>query len=397
MNFQELLVLSWKSITVNKLRSFLTTLGIVIGVFSIILLVSIGSGIEGYVTNEVSSLGSNLIDVLPGNSSGGGGFASFISNKLRVQDWENLQRKIGSIAKLTPVIRQVAVLKYKNIQDTNAFVAGVSYEYPQVVTSATMSQGNFFTPGQEQTGENVAVIGPTIADKFFPNESSVGKRMYIGSKLYTVIGVTTKQGSFLGVDRDNIAYISVESARELFGSDVLTEIAISADSADLTPTVINLTKQSLLKRLTVNDFSVETADTLTSTISNITNMLSLALGGIAAISLLVGGIGVANIMLVSVTERTREIGLRKALGAKRSDILKQFLLEAVIISVMGGLIGIILGMGASLIVAALLVSQVTPWSVIIAFVFSIAVGIIFGMAPAIRASKLSPIEALRYE
>jgi len=397
MNFQELLVLSWKSITVNKLRSFLTTLGIVIGVFSIILLVSIGSGIEGYVTNEVSSLGSNLIDVLPGNSSGGGGFASFISNKLRVQDWENLQRKIGSIAKLTPVIRQVAVLRYKNIQDTNAFVAGVSYEYPQVVTSATMSQGNFFTPGQEQTGENVAVIGPTIADKFFPNESSVGKRMYIGSKLYTVIGVTTKQGSFLGVDRDNIAYISVESARELFGSDVLTEIAISADSADLTPTVINLTKQSLLKRLTVNDFSVETADTLTSTISNITNMLSLALGGIAAISLLVGGIGVANIMLVSVTERTREIGLRKALGAKRSDILKQFLLEAVIISVMGGLIGIILGMGASLIVAALLVSQVTPWSVIIAFVFSIAVGIIFGMAPAIRASKLSPIEALRYE
>ncbi|MCL5746774.1 MAG: ABC transporter permease [Patescibacteria group bacterium] len=396
MNFQELVALSWKSITVNKLRSFLTTLGIIIGVFSIILLVSIGSGIQGYVTNEISSLGSNLIDVLPGNTSGGG-FGSFISNKLRVQDWKSLDRKLTPIAKLTPVIRQVATIKYKTIQDKGAFVAGVSYQYPFVVTSTKMSQGIFFTKGQEQAGTNVAVIGNTVYEKFFPGQNAIGKRIYIGSKLYTIIGVAEKRGSFLGVDQDNIAYISVESAQELFGSNILTEIAITADSPELVPIVIDQTKQVLLKRLTADDFSVETADTLTATISNITNMLSLALGGIAAISLLVGGIGVANIMLVSVTERTREIGLRKALGAKRSDILKQFLIEAVMISVLGGVIGIILGMGASIIVAKLLVSEVTPWSVVIAFVFSVAIGIIFGMAPAIRASKLSPIEALRYE
>ncbi len=396
MNFQELVALSWKSITVNKLRSFLTTLGIIIGVFSIILLVSIGSGIQGYVTNEISSLGSNLIDVLPGNTSGGG-FGSFISNKLRVQDWKSLDRKLTPIAKLTPVIRQVATIKYKTIQDKGAFVAGVSYQYPLVVTATKMSQGIFFTKGQEQAGTNVVVIGNSVYEKFFPGQNAIGKRIYIGSKLYTIIGVAEKRGSFLGVDQDNIAYISVESAQELFGSDILTEIAITADSPELVPIVIDQTKQVLLKRLTTDDFSVETADTLTATISNITNMLSLALGGIAAISLLVGGIGVANIMLVSVTERTREIGLRKALGAKRSDILKQFLIEAVMISVLGGVIGIILGMGASIIVAKLLVSEVTPWSVVIAFVFSVAIGIIFGMAPAIRASKLSPIEALRYE
>ncbi len=396
MNYEELFSLAWKAIITNKLRSFLTTLGIIIGVFSIILLVSIGSGLQSYITNEISSLGSNLIDVLPGSTSGGG-FSSFISNKLRVQDWKSLDRKLSPIAKLTPVIRQVATLKYKNIQDKGAYIAGVSFEYPLVVTSTTMSQGVFFTKGQEQAGSNVAVIGNTVYEKFFPGQNAIGKRVYVGNKLYSVVGVAQKRGSFLGVDQDNIVYIPVESAQQLFGSDVLTEIAITADSPELVPVVINQTKQTLLKRLTSDDFSVETADTLTSTISNITNMLSLALGGIAAISLLVGGIGVANIMLVSVTERTREIGLRKALGAKRSDILKQFLIEAVMISVFGGVIGIILGMGASVIVAMLLVSTVTWWSVAIAFGFSVAIGIIFGMAPAVRASKLSPIEALRYE
>ncbi len=395
MKFNELIILAFKSIAANKLRSFLTTLGIIIGVFSIILLVSIGSGLQSYITNEISSLGSNLIDVLPGSTSSG--FSSFTSNNLKVSNWKDLERKLVSTAKLTPVMRQPMTLKYGTILDKGAFVAGVSYQYPLVVTSTKLDQGNFFTSGQEQSGANVTVIGRTIYTKFFNNQDAIGKRIFIGNKRYTVVGVTSKQGSFLGVDRDNIAYIPVESASELFGTEVVTEIAITANSPELVPVVINQTKQTLLRKMTADDFSVETADSLTSTISNVTNMLSLALGGIAAISLLVGGIGVANIMLVSVTERTREIGLRKALGAKRSDILKQFLIEAVMISVFGGIIGIILGMGASIIVAKLLVSEVTWWSVAIAFVFSVGIGIIFGMAPAVRASKLSPIEALRYE
>ncbi len=393
MSFTELFILAWRAIFANKLRSFLTTLGIIIGVFSIILLVSIGSGLQSYITNEISSLGSNIIDVLPGS----GGLSSGVSNKLTIQYAKNIERRLIATAKVAPVIRQFDNFKYNTIEDKNTIVVGVSSVYPQVVTSTTLSQGNFFTAGQERSGANVVVIGQTVYTKFFNGESALGKRIFIGNKRYTVVGVASKQGSFLGVDRDNLAYISIESAHELFGINSVTEIAVSANSPDLVPIVIRQIKQTLLKNLTSDDFTVETADTLSSTISNVTNMLSLALGGIAAISLLVGGIGVANIMLVSVTERTKEIGLRKALGARRSDILSQFLLEAVMISVFGGVIGIILGMGASYIVAILLVSQVTWWSVGLAFVFSVSVGVIFGITPAIRASRLSPIEALRYE
>ena len=196
---------------------------------------------------------------------------------------------------------------------------------------------------------------------------------------------------------DNMVFIPIDLLKSQFGVDRLTEIAINANSSELLPIVKKQAEETLLKRLTKDDFQIHTAESITSTISNITNMLSLALGGIAAISLLVGGIGVANIMLVSVTERTKEIGLRKALGAKRNDILKQFLIEAVMLSVTGGVIGIALGMLASIVIAILLVSTVTLWSIALAFGFSVAIGVIFGMAPAIRASKLSPIDALRYE
>ncbi len=394
MDIKELLTLSWRAIIANKLRSFLTTLGIIIGVFSIILLVSIGTGLQAYITREISSLGSNVIFVIPGSGSGIG---AIVANKLTVQDAKNLERKMISTAKVTPELRQMDTLKYKNLKTKGAFVFGVSSDYPEVVTTLKIVQGNFFTSGQEQSGANVAVIGQTVLDKLFKGQNAVGKRIFIGNKLYTVIGVFGKIGSFAGVDADNTAIIPVELASQQYGINSVARIDVQAKSEALIPTVIRQINQTLLKRITADDFSIQTADTLTSTISNITNMLSLALGGIAAISLLVGGIGVANIMLVSVTERTREIGLRKALGAKRSDILKQFLLEAVMISVAGGLIGIVLGMGASIIVARILVSEVTSWSVFLAFGFSVMVGIIFGMAPAVKASKLNPIDALRYE
>lgn len=395
MNFEELFRLSIKAIWGNKVRSFLTTLGIIIGVFSIIVLVSIGSGLQSYITNQISSLGSNIIDVIPGSS--GNPLGGFLANKLTLQDAKNIQRKIVATGKATPILQQGVTIKYKNIKDKNAFAGGVSFEYPEVVSSLKMDEGSFFTKGQEQSGARVVVIGQTIKNLFFKGQNAVGKKVYVGDNLYTVVGVANKLGSTLGIDRDNIAYIPVERAQAQFGTNIVREIAVSANTKELVPIVINQIRETLLKRLTADDFSIETADTITSTISNITNAMSLALGGIAAISLLVGGIGVANIMLVSVTERTKEIGLRKALGAKRNDILKQFLIEAVMISVTGGIIGILLGMIASFIIAKLLVSTVTPWSIIIAFGFSVLVGIIFGMAPAIRASKLNPIEALRYE
>lgn len=396
MKESELFFISLRAISANKLRSFLTTLGIIIGVFSIIVLVSIGAGIQSYVTSQISSLGSNIIDILPGGDSNP--LASVFSNTLKLSDAKDIQRSLQGIGKVTPVLQQAAILKYKNIKNKNAFVGGVNYEYPQVVTSLKMYQGTFFTRGQEQSSFPAVVLGYKVYDLFFRGENAIGKSIYVGEKQYTVVGVAEKTGTAIGsFDRDNIVYIPVELAQSQFGTTNVREIVASADSEELTPLAIKRIETTLLKRLSKDDFSVETADSISQTVSNITNTLSVALGGIAAISLLVGGIGVANIMLVSVTERTREIGLRKALGAKRSDILKQFLLEAVLISVTGGLVGILLGTLASFVIAKLLVSTVTPWSVVIAFGFSVLIGVIFGMAPALRASKLNPIEALRYE
>lgn len=394
MSLKELFSLSIRAITTNKLRSFLTTLGIVIGVFSIILLVSIGTGLQTYITREISSLGSNVMFVIPGNGSGIG---AIVTNKLTLSDAKNLERRLISTAKTTPEIRQTETLKYKNLKTKGAFVIGVSYQYPEVNSAVKIDKGMFFTAGQEQSGANIVVIGQTVNNKLFKGQNAIGKKIFLGNKRYTIVGIFAKIGNFAGVDADNIAVIPIEAASQQYGITTVARIDVAAKTQELIPTVIKQINQTLLKRLTADDFSIQTADSLMSTVSNITNILSLALGGIAAISLLVGGIGVANIMLVSVTERTKEIGLRKALGAQREDILKQFLLEAVVLSAGGGVIGIIFGMGASLIVAKILVSQVTPWSVLIAFGFSAAVGIIFGMAPAIRASRLSPIEALRYE
>ena len=396
MNFGELVSLSWKAIAANKLRSFLTTLGIIIGVFSIILLVSIGSGLQSYITNQISTLGPNIIDILPGNSLATA-FGPGAANKLTFQDAKNLKTRLVSTAEVSPISETATYAKYKNILDKSVYVIGTTFNYPKTIISTKLAQGSFFSLGQEQSGSKVAVIGYTVYTKFFNGQRAVGKKIFIGTQTYTVVGVAEKTGVTLGADHDNVAYVPIETMRSQFGIDSITEIAVNANSSELIPVVKKQISSTLLKRLTTDDFSIQTGDSLAATISNITNMLSLALGGIAGISLLVGGIGVANIMLVSVTERTKEIGLRKALGAKRSDILKQFLIEAVMISVFGGLIGIILGMGASIVVAMLLVSTVTPWSVVIAFSFSVAIGIIFGMAPAVRASKLSPIEALRYE
>lgn len=395
MNFEELFTLSLKAIWGNKMRSFLTTLGIIIGVFSIIVLISIGTGLQSYINKQIAAFGPNLIDVIPGNMNSMAGMAGSMTEKLTMQDAKNLKRKLLNTAKVAPLIEQVANLKYKNIEDKNAFIMGTTAEYPLVAQNTKIKNGSFFTRGQENS--KVAVIGPTVIKKLFNDKNPLGKKIFVGNSTYTVIGTTEKLGSMLGMDMDNAVYIPIEVIRQQFGSTTIREIVIAANSKELVPIVRKQTKEVLLKRLSEDEFSVETSESISSTVGNITGMLSVALGGIAAISLLVGGIGVANIMLVSVTERTKEIGLRKALGAKRRDILLQFLIEAVMISITGGIVGIILGMAASIIIAIVLVSSVTLWSVLLAFCFSVAIGIIFGMAPAIRASKLSPIDALRYE
>lgn len=396
MDFRELLKLAWQSLVANKLRSILTTLGIIIGVFSIILLVSLGTGLQSYITGQISSLGSNLIFVIPGAAGGGRGVGGVITNKLLLTDAEKLATKLRSVAQVTGFIQQVSSVKYKNKIDKNATIAGASYNYIDIV-NLTMDEGTFFTPEQERSGRKVAIVGHTVVDKLFNGENPIGKVITVGSGRFTIIGVVTKRGSVFGIDQDNVVGVPIPVALRQFGITNISTIYMKAKDPSLVAFVEKQATKILLERLGPDDFNLQTQATALSTVTNITNILSIALGGIAAISLLVGGIGVANIMLVSVTERTREIGLRKALGAKRQDILSQFLLEAVILSVSGGLIGIAFGLGASFVVAKLLVSQVTPWSVLLAFFFSVLVGVVFGMAPAIKASKLSPIEALRYE
>jgi ABC-type antimicrobial peptide transport system permease subunit len=392
----DLIKLAFRAIFVNKMRSFLTMLGIVIGVFAIIMLVSIGTGLQSYITKQFSSLGSNLIYIVPGKIGAGGGPGDFV-NKLTISDSKNIQSRLVNIAQVAPVVMQTSTVKYLGKTDKDVQIAGTTANYPLTIQNVLMKQGTFFSIGQERSGAKVVVIGSTVVEKLFPNTNPIGKVITIGSNRFIVIGTTQKRGSTFGIDQDNIVAIPITAAQQQFGVSNVNAIYMSANKPELVSIVKQLASKILIKRMTADDFTIMTSESTLSTINNITNILTIALGGIAAISLLVGGIGVANIMLVSVTERTREIGLRKALGAQRNDILKQFLLEAIILSVTGGLIGITFGLCASIVVAIFLFSTVTWWSVFLAFGFSVMVGIIFGMAPAIRASKLSPIEALRYE
>jgi len=341
-------------------------------------------------------LGSNLLFVIPGAEGGARTPGGIIANKLLVSDAIALNTRLRDIAIVAPLIQKSTVIKYKNKTDKNVAIGGSTYNYTQII-NVKIESGNNFSQAQERSGAQVVLIGQTIVNKLFPATNPLGKSIIIGSSRYTIIGTLAKRGSIFGIDEDNAAVIPVTVAQRQFNINNPNVIYLSAKSADLVQTVKNQAKKILLRRLTEDDFNVQTQESALSTITNVTNVLSIALGGIASISLLVGGIGVANIMLVSVTERTREIGLRKALGARRADILKQFLFEAVILSLSGGVIGIILGIIVSIIVSRFFVSEVTPWSVFLAFFFSVAVGIIFGMAPAMKASKLSPIEALRYE
>lgn len=395
MDSRELFKLAIGSLRANKLRSALTTLGIIIGVFSVILLVALGNGLQKYITDQISGLGSNILFVLPGKVSGGQGPGDSV-NKLTVASTLYLENRLKSIAYTSPLISKITAVKYGNKTSKDAQIWGVSASFPDILKT-DLTKGTFFTEAQAKNGSRVAIVGQTIVKNLFPNKNPIGEKISISGSKYTVIGVAATKGSVFGQDQDNVAIIPYTAAKKQFAVDTVNYIYLSAKSPELVGLVKRRAGDVLLTRFDEEDFTIMTQEQTLDTVRNITSILTVALGGIAAISLLVGGIGVMNIMLVSVTERTKEIGLRKALGARRKDILSQFLLEAVMLSLFGGLVGILLGFGVSLIVSQFFVAEVTPWSVALAFVFSVAVGVIFGMMPAIRASRLSPIEALRYE
>ncbi len=384
------------AILANRLRSFLTVLGIVIGVTSVILLISVVTGLQTYITGQIQGLGSNLLFVIPGRIGGARSPGGVQANRLEYLDAVNLRNKLQEEAAVSAAVHRNAALKYGNKNDKDVAVFGVESNYPKII-STKITQGRFFNQSEQQSSKRVANIGLTVKENLFGESQALGQAIDVAGLKYTVIGVLEKRGSIFGIDQDNAILIPITSAQRQFGIDRLNTIYISAKSSEDVKDIQTKAANILKKRLSEDEFTIQTQEQTLSTIGQITNVLTLALGGIAAISLVVGGIGIMNIMLVSVTERTREIGLRKAAGAKSSDIRNQFLIEAIVLSGLGGIIGIILGFGLSLLIGKFFTTTVPLWSAGLAFGFSMLVGIIFGVAPAIRAAKLDPITALRYE
>lgn len=396
MNPIEIFHLSTTAILANRMRSALTILGIVIGVTSVILLISVVSGLNSYITKEIQGLGSNLMFVIPGKVGGARSPGGVQVNRLILQDAINLKNKLAGQAEVSAVVQKIATIKYLNITDKDVTLVGVQANYPKLI-SVKFEKGRGFNTSEESGGSRLVVIGISAEQKLFGNGSALGHKISVANVKYEVIGVLEKRGSIFGIDQDNVAAIPLSAAQKQFGLDRLNTIYIEANQSENVKSVQKKAAAVLSKRLSEDDFTIMTQEQTLSTISQITGVLTIALGGIAAISLVVGGIGIMNIMLVSVTERTREIGLRKALGATPSNIRTQFLIEATVLAGLGGVVGIILGIVLAFVVGRFFTTTVPLWSIALSFGFSTAVGIIFGVAPAIRASKLDPIQALRYE
>lgn len=398
----EITKLSIRSLFRNKTRSLLTMLGIIIGVSAVILLVSIGQGLQSYITNQFESLGSNVIAVLPGGGfDSGGGFGSgsapnFGGTKLTLGDVSDIGKLGGAVESAGGAIQNPTSVSYSG-KSKYATVLGLDVNYIKI-RNLTVGSGRQITNADVSSSRNVAVIGTSIVDKFFGSSNPTGKQIKIGGQKFEIVGVLTEVGSGgFGVDTNNYVVIPITTAQKIFGISGVQSIAAKAVNKESITPAINQIKKLLGKRLKSDEFSVVDQGSLVQTINQILGVITLALGGIAAISLVVGGVGIMNIMLVSVTERTREIGLRKAVGAKPQDILVQFLIEAVILSLGGGIIGVVLGALGAWGLSTFIETSVSWWSVVLAFGVSALVGIVFGVAPAGRAARLSPIEALKYE
>lgn len=404
-NPSDLLKTSIRSILKNKTRTLLTSLGIIIGVTSVILLTSIGSGLQIYISQQFDALGSNLIIVSPGkvfndqggfnsNSSG----SSFLSTSFTLKDWQDLKRNLPFNQGIVPVSQTTGTIKYRQV-NKNISIVATSYLYGKIRNSEpTTGHGSWFTKVEEDNNTPVTILGYQIAQDLFGNISPIGKSLILKDKNFKVIGVLDKKGGgFGGPSYDDYAYVPLELGFNLIGGQKIQSFIIKSQSKEDVEVIKKSTETILGKTYDKDGFSVFDQSQILSSINSILSTLTVALTGIAAISLIVGGIGIMNIMLVTVTERTKEIGLRKAIGATPRAILLQFLFEAIILSFIGGVIGIILGTLGTMAINHFFPAQVTANSILIAFGVSSAVGIIFGVAPARKASKLSPIEALRYE
>ena len=405
MLFTELLKMAALSLIANKLRTMLTMLGIIIGVAAVIAMVSVGMGVRQNVVDSISRLGSNLLVVMPGSSNRGGirGAAGSVIT-LTYEDAEAIKKRIKNVEYVSPTVSGSYQIVYGH-ENWNSSVQGVVPEYVSI-QSLTLKSGLFFTEHDVDVRSRVAVIGTTVATNLFGEVNPVGKKIRIGSSPYTVIGLIASKGSSsMGQDQDDIVLIPLTTAQErLIGITYVRSINVQVSDADKMDQVQSQIETLLRQRHRLaadaeDDFNVRNLTSLMETMSETTTMLTLLLGSIAGISLIVGGIGIMNILIASVVERTREIGIRKAIGATYNSIMLQFLIESTMISVTGGVIGIGVGIGLSMAISKFgsFKTVISPESIIVAFGFSLAIGIIFGMLPARRAARLDPIDALRYE
>ena len=393
---------SIRSVLKNKSRTLLTTLGVIIGVTSVILLTSIGNGLKIYVNQQFEALGSNTIFVSPGKIfNDNGGFSNsrsgLVTTSFTEKNVTDLRRGLKTNL-IMPLKTTVVEVKSNTIKKTGTLI-GTNYLYgPNNNAAPSSKNGRWFTKEEEDKESSVVILGFTLANELFPSGNALGKKIVVNSKNLKIIGVNDKKGSsFGGPSVDEYLYAPFGIAADIAGDQNIQQIVIKAADKSQIESTKEKTKKVLLENFDKDAFSVFDSAQLLNSINSIISTLTIALTGIAAISLVVGGIGIMNIMLVTVSERTREIGLRKAIGAYPRAILIQFLFEAIILSGLGGFIGIILGSLGTLAINNFFPAKVTLGSVLLAFGVSFLVGIVFGVAPARKASKLSPIEALRYE
>ena len=405
MKQRTLLKLAWASILKNKMRTLLTMLGIVIGVGAVIVMVAVGQGARSQIEASINGLGTNLIIVLPGSTQQGGvstGAQTF--NRLTVEDAEKLKREGTTFAAVSPLImtRRVVITPNGNWRTT---INGVSTDY-FTIRDWQVTSGDIFTDGDVRAARKTALLGKTVADNLFNGVDPTGSQIQIGSVPFTVGGVLAPKGqNAAGQDQDDVILVPYTTAQNrLSGWVRLSQILVST----LSPGDIPAAQEEITAIMreahklggdNPDDFTVRNQSEIAAAATSTTSVMSGLLAAIASVSLLVGGIGIMNIMLVSVTERTREIGIRMAIGARGSDVLTQFLVESIVMSMLGGVIGLLAGYGG-----AMLLGHLTGWStvvpvtaVFIAVGFSAAVGVFFGYYPARKAAALNPIQALRYE
>ncbi len=405
MRASNLIKVASKSIIKNKMRTLLTMLGIIIGVGAVIVMVAVGDGAKSQIERQIQNLGTNMLVVTPGTSSSGGvsrGAGSF--NRLKLKDAEKLKNESMYLSAVSPVVSTFTqAVGGKGNWRTR--INGVDVDYP-LIRDWRVASGSFFTAADVRQGKKVAVIGATVAEKLFGDDDPVGETIRVRRVPITVIGVLQPKGQTAeGTDQDDVIlapYTTVGSrlSRWNYVSQILASTSSPGDIPAAQAEVTAIIQESHgLASWEDNDFEVKNQSELTEAAAGTTEVMTLLLAAIAGISLLVGGIGIMNIMLVSVTERTREIGIRMAIGARGRDVLTQFLIESVVMSILGGAVGVAVGFGGAWLLGDLMgwSTVVNGETVAIAIIFSGAVGIFFGFYPAKKAASLNPIEALRYE